>query len=719
MKLKRLFAVLLACICLCSMTVAVKAEPSSPYHDVSTSFWGYEDVLFVTDQQLMMGVDVGSFAPNMTLSRGMLATVLWRVEGSPAVTEAAPFTDLTQDWYKMPVAWAAKNGIVNGVGDGRFAPENDITREQLVVMLYRYTESCNYVMEGSVALTHFKDQATVSSWATEAMKWGVGNGLINGMEDASGNPILAPTATCTRAQAAAMIHRYMLKEWEPIDSGENNTPGDTTNPGDNTGSGDDNTSGDPTTPNTEITTPGNDTEAGNFARYASNPILLTNKPANTGYTLSYDIDTTGFLKNNVKLTDLQGKTLTILTGGNLANWGFWDEDGEWVTEFDWLDACEDTYGVKIKYINSSFNRAEDQARTYMNAGKTLDILLTYAGGFPKYLNLSQALDPYIDVNNKGNSPGVSEMTLEQTKWGGSYRCIAPVGAANVLWYNQSMVHQFNLLDPYTLWKQGNWDWDAYEAFMMSVPKNTVNGETLYAFRQDENSVFSTWSVTNGKGAVEIYNGTTPELINNWNETAVKDSWSFISKVFRKINYADAETALYGQLFTGDTVLMSETGNTLFPQIDSTPYGAANQFQWVPFPESGNADGKNAAFAYGCTMMLPKRMKEQDNAPYAVKFMELWANRFTEALYDYYGQDSSIGMNDVAKRRHYDFCLNNTWFSNQMNDWSTVTGDDKLTVKEWQTAFSDPSYDLTAKTAAMRPIVNGAIEKTMDFGSEIV
>lgn len=694
MKFKRVFAVVLACICLCSMAVGVKAAPSSPYRDVSTSFWGYEDVMYVTDQQLMMGVDVGSFAPNMTLSRGMLATVLWRVQGSPYVKEAAPFNDLTQDWYKMPVAWAAKNGIVNGVGNGRFAPEDDITREQLVVMLYRYTESCDYVMEGSVALTRFKDQATVSSWATAAMKWGVGNGLINGMEDPSGNPILAPTATCTRAQAAAMIHRYMLKEWKPVDSGESNTP--------------------------DITTPGNDTEAGDFASYANNPILLTNKPANTGYTLSYNIDTTGFVKNNVKLTDLQGKSLTILTGGNLANWGFWNEDGEWVTEFDWLDACEDTYGVKIKYINSSFNRAEDQARTYMNAAKTLDILMTYSGGFPKYLNISQPLDPYIDANNKGNSPGVSEMILEQTKWGGSYRCIAPVGAANVLWYNQTLVHQLDLLDPYTLWKQGNWNWDAYEAFMMSVPKKTVDGATLYAFRQDKNSVFSTWSVTNGKAAVGIsIDSVTPALINNWNDTAVTDSWSFISKLFRKINYADAETAMYGQLFTSGTVLMSETGNTLFPLFDSNPYGAANQFQWVPFPESGNANGQNAAFAYGCTMMLPKRMKVQDNAPYAVKFMELWANRFTEALYDYYGQDSSFGMNDVAKRRHYDFCLNNTRFSNQMNNWSTVTGDDKLTVKEWQTAFSDTSYDLTAKTTAMNSIVNDAIEATLNFGSEIV
>ncbi len=710
MKFKRVFAVLLACICLCSMAVAVKAEPTSPYRDVSTSFWGYEDILFVSDQQLMMGVDVGTFAPNVTLSRGMLATVLWRVEGSPQVTGAAPFNDLKQDWYKMPVAWAAQNGIVNGVGDGRFAPEDDITREQLVVMLYRYTESCDYVMEGSVALTRFKDRATVSSWATDAMKWGVGNGLINGMEDAAGNPILAPTATCTRAQAAAMIHRYMLKEWEPVDDDNADAGDDTDTPGGGATTPDDDT------PGGGNNTPGNDSVQDDFAAYANNPILLKDKPANTGYTLSYNIDTTGFVKNNVKLSDLRGKSLTILTGGNLANWGFWDEDGDWVTELDWLDACKNTYGVEVKYINSSFNRAEDQARTYMMAGKTLDILMTYAGGFPKYLNLSQSLDPYINIENKGKSPGVSEMTLEQTKWGGSYRCIAPVGAVNALWYNQTMVQQYNLQDPHTLWKQGNWNWDTYEAFLMSVPKNTPDGRKLYAFGQEAEAVFSTWPVTNGKAAVAIdTTSSTPNLINNWSHGDTLDSWNFISKVFRKINY---DTDLFGALYTADTLVMSDTGKTLFPQIDSTPYGAAHQFQWVPFPESGNANGQNAAFAYGCTMILPKRMKVQDNAPYAVKFMELWANRFTEALYDYYGQDTSIGMDYIAKRRHYDFCVNNTYFSNQMNNWSTVTGDDKLKVKEWQTAFGDASYDLTAKTNAMNSIVIDAIESTLDFGSEV-
>lgn len=162
--------------------------------------WAQPYVCAVTEQGLMNGVGNDCFDPEGTLNRAMLATVLWRASGSPAA-DGGSFADVPAgQWYSTAVSWAQQSGIVQGVGENRFAPMDSITREQLAVMLWRASGS-----PGSTqSLAAFPDAGTCSNWASTALAWAVERGILNGMDGR-----LAPGGTATRAQAAAMLTRYL------------------------------------------------------------------------------------------------------------------------------------------------------------------------------------------------------------------------------------------------------------------------------------------------------------------------------------------------------------------------------------------------------------------------------------------------------------------------------------------------------------------------------
>ncbi len=179
-----------------------------PFRDVTRNNWFFDDVKYVYSQSIMDGVGTETFAPNEPLTRGMIVTILYRMEKTPAVSAAASFTDVPAGkWYSSAVAWAAEKQIVNGYGDGRFGPNDPVTREQLAAILFRYA-----VYQGMQAVTleenlaPFADAAQIASYAVPAMNWAVGQGLLNGS-----NGQLAPKAQATRAQVAAIIHRYLTK----------------------------------------------------------------------------------------------------------------------------------------------------------------------------------------------------------------------------------------------------------------------------------------------------------------------------------------------------------------------------------------------------------------------------------------------------------------------------------------------------------------------------
>ena len=177
-----------------------------PFGDVTVSDWFYDDVRYVYANGIMDGTSSDRFAPNAPLTRAMIVTILYRMDGSPAMSGASDFKDVDSNkWFAKAVAWAAANGIVNGYGSGLFGPNDPVTREQLAAILYRYTAYCkaSTTMNGD-NLASFTDLSTVSGYALESMNWAVGEKLLKGA-----NSKLDPKANATRAQVAAIIHRYL------------------------------------------------------------------------------------------------------------------------------------------------------------------------------------------------------------------------------------------------------------------------------------------------------------------------------------------------------------------------------------------------------------------------------------------------------------------------------------------------------------------------------
>lgn len=168
----------------------------------TVNHWAAKSIAFVAEKGLFSGTSADKFSPNATMTRGMLVTVLYRLEGSPQGATQS-FADVQPDkYYAGAVSWAAQNKIVTGMGSG-FLPENNISREQLAVILYRYAAP----EQTTGSLDKFPDKAAVSSWASDAMCWAVGSGLISG--DNKGN--LNPAGSATRAEVAAILERFVTK----------------------------------------------------------------------------------------------------------------------------------------------------------------------------------------------------------------------------------------------------------------------------------------------------------------------------------------------------------------------------------------------------------------------------------------------------------------------------------------------------------------------------
>lgn len=179
----------------------------NPFTDVKPGDWFYDDVMFVYEKKLMMGTSSTLFSPNEAATRAMLATILWRMDGSPAPKSSAGYSDVpTGQWYSDAIAWATEKGIFEGYGNGTFGPNDPITREQLAAIFYRYASHKGYDMSAVGSLEQFSDKDKASSWALDALKWAIGSGLMNG----KGNT-LDPTGTATRAEIAAMLHRLVDK----------------------------------------------------------------------------------------------------------------------------------------------------------------------------------------------------------------------------------------------------------------------------------------------------------------------------------------------------------------------------------------------------------------------------------------------------------------------------------------------------------------------------
>lgn len=185
--------------------VLQNGDGTLPFTDVRETDWFYDDVVFAYENGLFSGTTATTFSPYAPMTRAMLVTVLYRLEGEPAVTGRSGFSDVTiGSYYEAAVTWAADNGIVNGTSATTFSPSENVTREQMAAILCRYAQYKQYGTSASASLSAFSDAAAVSTYAKAPLSWAVAEKLVNGTDGK-----LLPRASATRAQVAAILHRFV------------------------------------------------------------------------------------------------------------------------------------------------------------------------------------------------------------------------------------------------------------------------------------------------------------------------------------------------------------------------------------------------------------------------------------------------------------------------------------------------------------------------------
>lgn len=187
--------------------------PAVVFADVPEGSWYYDAVYYVVERGLFQGTGGDAFKPDMTMTRSMLTTVLYRMSGAPEVSYSAVFTDVPAGlWYTDGTVWAGLNGVVNGTGNGKFSPDGELTREQIAQMLYNYALWLGLDTSARGDVSGFADASSISGWAADAVTWAVGVGLVQGN---TANCLL-PTQTATRSQMATLLQRFDLWMFEQL-----------------------------------------------------------------------------------------------------------------------------------------------------------------------------------------------------------------------------------------------------------------------------------------------------------------------------------------------------------------------------------------------------------------------------------------------------------------------------------------------------------------------
>ena len=205
MRKRAVSLALCLCMVLSLLPLPVLATGKHPFTDVAATDWFNDSVQYVYEHGLMKGTSDVTFAPYRTTQRGMIVTILHRLEGTPTATSGNPFTDVPRGSnYENAIIWASANGIVNGYDNATFGPYDNLTRQQMATILYRYSQIKGYRTSTSANLSEYADSSQIGDYARTAMAWANGEGLING----NSSKQLMPTGNATRAQAAAIFTRF-------------------------------------------------------------------------------------------------------------------------------------------------------------------------------------------------------------------------------------------------------------------------------------------------------------------------------------------------------------------------------------------------------------------------------------------------------------------------------------------------------------------------------
>jgi hypothetical protein len=185
---------------------ALQPVDTLPFVDVDEDDWWFDSIYYVCARGLFQGTSRSTFEPQGTMTRAMVVTVLHRLEGAPEVSATSPFQDVQAgQWYTTAVNWASANGIVEGYPDGRFGVGDEVTRQQMVVILYRYAKYKGYSLSAAVDLDGYSDAEEIDAWARDAMTWASAKGIIAGTTPTT----LAPRGNASRAQVAAVLMRFV------------------------------------------------------------------------------------------------------------------------------------------------------------------------------------------------------------------------------------------------------------------------------------------------------------------------------------------------------------------------------------------------------------------------------------------------------------------------------------------------------------------------------
>jgi len=402
--------------------------------------------------------------------------------------------------------------------------------------------------------------------------------------------------------------------------------------------------------------------------FDQNPLINRDRQVNKEAMPSFDIDQTGFVRAGTKLSDLKGKTISFFTADWFSTWSYRNAKGETIGEHQWFKDLRDELGFNVKFTIKQHDI--NIVLQYMNAGKQCDLIYSnHVTLCPQALCISKSITSLVNINNLGSSPGVCKTTMDLCKWGNTLRLIAPIGVVDLLWYNQTLTQELGLSDPHTMWEKGAWNWDTFKKYTLSAPKTTKDGTELITWTCFKGNVVYTWDSTTGKSIVEIDNDApTPTLVNNFLDSQVMAAYEFLASVNQQCNFSHgrgfsdnfggAQVEHLG-LYLGTTLMSA----TMYTQVyRDTEYSKHIQINWVPFPKAPTAEGKDTCQYYGFGMLLPRKTAKPANENYTLKFMELWATRFTETYFDNLNTFEYYNFNYKQRKQYFDFVTQNVVFS---------------------------------------------------------
>ncbi len=282
------------------------------------------------------------------------------------------------------------------------------------------------------------------------------------------------------------------------------------------------------------------------------------------------------------------------------------------------------------------------------------------------------------------------------RWGEGNRVISPIGNVDVLWYNQTLTQELGLSDPHKLWEEGKWNWNSFKDYLDSVPERNPSGEELVALVQWPTTAAAIWPSTNGDPAICLDSSASiPMILNNWSAPSTVEAWEFITDVCNNVNYGNSSEISPGNqkeylgLYNGTTMMSLDDVFADIPryrvfQENTDKLGAVSEI--LEFERTGYSTvarrSNDAA----------KRTSKPDNIPIALKFMELWASRFTESIFfDNLNLFEYYNFNYAQRKQYFDFVTQNTVFGLPMNDF---TGSNLNTDTNFSNAFTgDPRYNV--------------------------